>query len=66
MFILSFLKCALLSLVTLIVCVFLGTWCSDQAVKTKNKFVEAICWSIGTFIGIAPAYLIPLICCYLY
>jgi hypothetical protein len=66
MFILSFLKCALLSLVASFICLFLCTWCFDQAVETKNKFIEGICWTAGTLIGISLAYLIPLICYYLH
>lgn len=66
MFILSFLKCVLLSFTAFFICLFLCAWYFDQAVKTKNKFIKNVYWSIGTLIGISPAYLIPLICYYLH
>lgn len=65
MIILLILRNFFFSVVILFICFFSASGLFDKAISSEKPFIENIYWCLGTVIGIAPAFAIPLLNCFL-
>lgn len=50
-----------LSVMIAFVCIFSAGYLYHRTLSCKNYFIEDIYWCLGTLIGLAPLYIIPML-----